>query len=58
LQSNRKTDEGENHEDRDAQFTHINKTTMDFMANGDPVISVDCKKKELVGNLKMEEKKS
>ena len=52
LQSNRKTDEGGHHEDRDAQFIHINKTTMDFIANGDPVISVDCKKKELVGNFK------
>jgi len=56
LQSNRKTDEGGGHEDRDAQFVHINNTTMDFMANGDPVISVDCKKKELVGNFKNEGK--
>jgi len=52
LQSNRKTDEGGKHEDRDAQFVHINNTAIDFMANGDPVISVDCKKKELVGNFK------
>lgn len=52
LQSNRKTDEGGKHEDRDAQFRHISNTTTDFMASGDPVISVDCKKKELVGNFK------
>ena len=52
LQSNRKTDEGGKHEDRDVQFTHINNTTIDFIASGDPVISVDCKKKELVGNFK------
>lgn len=52
LQSNRKTDEGGNHEDRDAQFVHINETTKIFISKGDPVISVDCKKKELVGNYK------
>ena len=52
LQSNRKTDEGGEHEDRDAQFVHINNATMDFIASGDHVISVDCKKKELVGNFK------
>jgi len=52
LQGNRKTDEGSNHVDRDAQFNYINDIAKDFLANGDPVISVDCKKKELIGNYK------
>lgn len=52
LQANRKTDEGSSHIDRDAQFEHINKTAASFMEAGQPVISVDCKKKELVGNYK------
>ena len=52
LQSNRKTDEGGNHEDRDAQFEHINKTATLFLNNKRPVISVDCKKKEVLGNIK------
>jgi transposase len=52
LQSNRKTDEGGTHEDRDAQFEHINAIATLFLANGDPVISVDCKKKEVLGNVK------
>jgi hypothetical protein len=52
LQGNKKVDEGGKHEDRDAQFEHINKVTTEFIALGDPVISVDCKKKELVGNYK------
>lgn len=52
LQGNRKTDEGGNHADRDEQFTFINDKANQFLAFGDPVISVDCKKKELIGNFK------
>jgi hypothetical protein len=50
LQGNRKTEEGEDHPDRDAQFRHINKEVRSALAQGWPVISVDTKKKELVGN--------
>ena len=50
LQSNRKTKEGGNHPDRNAQFEHINATVIAFQKRGQPVISVDTKKKELVGN--------
>ncbi len=51
LQGNRKTEEqGEDHPDRDAQFRHINRAVRRAMAAGSPVISVDTKKKELVGN--------
>ena len=49
LQSNRKTREGADHPDRNAQFEHINATTQDFQQRGQPAISVDTKKKELVG---------
>ena len=49
LQSNRKTKEGEAHPDRNAQFEHINATVIAFQQRGQPVISVDTKKKELVG---------
>jgi transposase len=52
LQANRKTREGSDHPDRDAQFRHINATAEGFLAAGDPVISVDTKKKELVGDFK------
>ena len=52
LQANKKTDEGGKAEDRDEQFEHINAVALSFMAQGNPVISVDCKKKELVGNFK------
>ena len=52
LQSNRKQHEGGCHPDRDAQFNHINKCVKIFHADGQPVISVDAKKKELVGNFK------
>jgi len=52
LQSNKKTKEGGNHPDRDAQFEHINRVSKDFLSAGDPVISVDCKKKELIGEYK------
>lgn len=52
LQSTRKTREGGKHEDRNAQFEHIAKTASDFQSSGDPVISVDTKKKELIGDFK------
>jgi hypothetical protein len=52
LQSNRKTKEGGNHPDRNAQFEHINATVLSFQNRGQPVISVDTKKKELVGNFR------
>lgn len=50
LQGNRKTEEGEDHPDRDAQFRHISKEVRRALAGGWPVISVDTKKKELVGD--------
>src|ERR1700674_1319932 len=50
LQSNRKTEEGAEHPDRDAQFRHINAAVKKCLAQGIPVISVDTKKKELIGN--------
>jgi len=50
LQANAKVAEGRQHPDRDAQFTHLNDTASDFIDNGQPVISVDSKKKELIGN--------
>jgi hypothetical protein len=50
LQGNRKTQEGEDHPDRDAQFRHINRQVKRTLDKGAPVISVDTKKKELVGN--------
>jgi len=52
LQGNRKTREGGEHADRDAQFEHLNAQAQAFLAAGDPVISVDAKKKELVGDFK------
>jgi hypothetical protein len=52
LQGNAKTVEGRQHPDRDAQFGYINTQVVSFQDTGDPVISVDCKKKELVGNFK------
>ena len=50
LQANRKTREGMDHPDRDAQFRHINETVKRFLRQHQPVISVDTKKKELVGD--------
>ncbi len=51
LQAAKKTSEGkEDHPDRDAQFKHINKKCKGFIRNRSPVISVDTKKKELIGN--------
>jgi hypothetical protein len=52
LQGNRKTKEGADHPDRNAQFEHINATVMRFQRRGQPVISVDTKKKELVGEFR------
>jgi len=52
LQANRKTREGAKHPDRDAQFAHINETVVAALAAGEPVISVDTKKRELVGDFK------
>ena len=52
LQGNRKTTEGAEHPDRDAQFRHINTRVSAALTAGEPVISVDTKKKELVGDFK------
>ncbi len=52
LQSNRKTIEGTDHPDRDAQFQHINRRVKSFQKRGQPVVSVDTKKKELVGQFR------
>ena len=52
LQANRKTREGPSHPDRDAQFRYINQQVRRFQATAQPVISVDTKKKELVGDFK------
>jgi hypothetical protein len=52
LQGNRKTKEGTKHPDRNAQFEHINRTVQRFQQRGQPVISVDTKKKELVGEFR------
>jgi hypothetical protein len=50
LQATRKTKEGSEHPDRDAQFAYLDEQTRAFQQRGQPVISVDCKKKELVGD--------
>ena len=52
LQGNKKTLEGTSHPDRNVQFEHINAQVTDRLANGEPVISVDTKKKELIGRFK------
>lgn len=52
LQGNAKTKEGDTHEDRDAQFRYINKSSKEFLKEDRPIISVDTKKKELIGNFK------
>lgn len=52
LQANRKTQEGSAHPDRNAQFEHINKQVQAFQKRGQPVVSVDAKKKELIGDFK------
>ena len=52
LQSNRKTHEGGDHPDRDKQFEFINNQVKQYIEKAQPVISIDCKKKELIGNFK------
>ncbi len=52
LQANRKTREGSSHPDRNLQFEHINRRIQTFQERGQPVVSVDTKKKELVGDFK------
>jgi transposase len=52
LQANRKVIEGKQHPDRDAQFRHISRRVCAFQRDGQPVISVDTKKKEPLGNMK------
>ncbi|GHU70593.1 hypothetical protein FACS189413_11140 [Bacteroidia bacterium] len=52
LQANRKTFEGRGHADRDAQFEFISRKVKDYMSEEQPVISVDAKKRELIGNFK------
>ena len=52
LQANRKTKEGQDHPDRDAQFEYINRQVRAFQEAGQPVVSVDAKKKELVGDFR------
>ena len=52
LQSTRKTREGGQHEDRDAQFAHIARTVAEYPMTGDPVVSVDTEKKALIGDFK------
>jgi hypothetical protein len=52
LQANEKTREGADHPDRDAQFEYINETVKTALAAGQPTVSIDAKKKELVGDYK------
>jgi Rhodopirellula transposase DDE domain len=52
LQANRKTKEGGSHPDRNAQFEHIHAKVLEYMSLKQPVISIDTKKKELVGDFK------
>jgi hypothetical protein len=52
LQANRKTREGQSHPDRNAQFAYINEQVLRFQQRGQPAVSVDTKKKELVGDYK------
>jgi hypothetical protein len=52
LQANRKTREGSSHPDRDAQFEHINRQVRLFQKAGQPVVSADTKKRELIGDFK------
>ena len=56
LQANRKTKEGDSHPDRNAQFEHINARVQQYIGFQQPVISVDTKKKELVGDFKTADK--
>jgi len=52
LTPNKKNIEGKSHKDRDLQFQHINKQCALFEKNDNPIISIDCKKKEQIGNFK------
>jgi hypothetical protein len=52
LRANKKMIEGTSHPNRGAQFGHINSQCQQFEKQGDPIISVDCKKKELIGTFK------
>jgi len=52
LKANKRTIEGKQHPDRNAQFEHINEVFKEFEDKGNPAISVDCKKRELLGNFK------
>lgn len=52
LKANKRTIEGKQHPDRNAQFEHINEVFKEFENKGNPAISVDCKKRELLGNFK------
>jgi len=52
LRGNKKDDEGKSHPDRNAQFIHINQACEAFEKAGNPIISIDCKKKEKLGNFK------
>jgi transposase len=52
LRANKKNIEGTSHPDRDEQFKHIHTVCAEFEAQGNPIISVDCKKKELIGEFK------
>ena len=52
LKANKKNIEGVSHQDRDLQFRHIKDSCADFEKRSAPIISVDCKKKELIGNFK------
>ena len=52
LKINKKSIEGVSHPDRNEQFEHINETCKQFEKQNEPIISVDCKKKELIGNFK------
>lgn len=52
LKPNKKNIEGVSHPDREEQFKHINKKCQEFESQGNPIISIDCKKKEQIGNFK------
>ena len=52
LRANKKNIEGKSHPDRDAQFAHLHTVCQEFEQHGEPIISVDCKKKELIGQFK------
>ena len=52
LQKNKKVKEGGDHPDRDKRFQNIAKTTQEFLDTSNPVISIDAKKKELIGEFK------